>query len=720
MEDFPKIPGYKIVSELGSGAVAIVYLGIQEKLERKVAIKVMEETTLQKNKEISKRFVREAKTAANLSHSNIIQIFDAGKEDRYSYIVMEYLEESLRDRQMRSPRYKIVPDTALDIVGDMMGALDYAHLRGIYHRDIKPDNIMFRQDGTPVLLDFGIARIFDPSEDLTKSKMSMGTTYYMSPEQCRAQKDLDGRSDVYSLGVVLFEMLTGEKPYKGETPGLITSQHLDKPVPALPEELSIYQPLIDKMMAKNREKRISSRPELMQLIGEISKSPIGPPWESLESSPLPDTNPPSFQNIEFTTSTSQPTPKYSILRQSIITIKSILNKSPDFIKEKLVVFIDYPLRKKIVLGVLPLAVVFFLFFILFFNQGKGLKEKQAAALTGKKQNTVVQEGLLNGDPDKGKQHRESMKLANQHFDNALEILKKLENTSNTREVKELEIKIKQSKDTKFNELYSNARLYFENKDYLKAKENILLAKQIKKTPALLSLEKDINNQLEEIEKNLKQVEKDDQTYVTATSKNTVADYRKYLVEFPQGRHVREITQKLKKLNESTQKQSKVKLRAEYKTLDKNNVESMIKQHDFFDNIMNELGDFESYYEKLKMGVSPVVIDHKTDLMWYDGESAEMVTFKNAEKWLKNLNKNDYGGYSDWRFPTLEEATSLLRNKKNENGMHIDPIFSGNSPIIWTNDRFRSNNLWVILFNAGIVEISHQDKTSQVRPVRSLE
>jgi hypothetical protein len=302
----------------------------------------------------------------------------------------------------------------------------------------------------------------------------------------------------------------------------------------------------------------------------------------------------------------------------------------------------------------------------------------------------------------------------------LEILKKIENTNNTREVKKLESKIKEYKDTKFNEFLTNAGIYFENKDYLKAKENILLAKKIKKTPGLLELEKDIDSHLQEIRENLKQIEKDDQTYVTATSKNTVADYRKYLVEFPQGRHVREITQKLKELNESTQKQSKVKLRAEYKTLDKNNVESMIKQHDFFDNIMNEFGNFKSNYEKLKIGDSPVVIDHKTDLMWYDGEFPGKVTFNDAEKWLKNLNKNNYGAYSDWRFPTLEEAVSLLRSKENEKDMHIDPIFSGNSTIIWTGDRFSSNNLWIILFKAGIVELSHQDKQSQVQPVRSLE
>jgi len=719
MEDFPEISGYKIVSELGSGAVAIVYLGIQEKLERKVAIKVMEETTLQKNRQVAKRFVREAKTAASLSHSNIIQIFDAGKEDRYYYIVMEYLEESLRERQMRSPRYKIVPDMALDIVADIMRALDYAHLKGIYHRDIKPDNIMFRQDGTPVLLDFGIARIFNSSEDLTKSKMSMGTTYYMSPEQCRAQKDLDGRSDVYSLGVVLYEMLTGERPYKGETPGLITSQHLDKPIPTLPEELSIYQPLIDKMMAKNREKRISSRPELMQLIAEIPKSRLVPsPPESWDSPSPPETTPPSFQDMEFTTSTSQPVLEYSIFKQPIKKIKSILSKFLVFIKEKLVVFLDYPLRKKIARGILLLVVVFFLIFILYFNQGKGQEEKEIPTLT-EKTLPIVHEDARNGEQGKGEQYRESLKQANQHFDKALEILKKLENTNNTQEVKELEKKIQESKDAKFNEFFANAGIYFENKDYIKAKENILLAKQIKTTPELLSLENDIDNQLQEIEVNLQQLEKDDQTYAAAISNNTVADYRNYLVEFPQGRHVAEITQKLKELNENTQKQSKVKLRAEYKTLDKNNVETMIKQYDFFDNLMNDLGNFESSYEKLDMGVSPVVIDHKTDLMWYDGESTGEMTFNGAEKWLRNLNKNSYGGYSDWRFPTLEEAASLLRSKKNEKGLHFDPIFSGHLSIIWTNDRFRSNNLWIILFNAGIVETSDEDKTSQVLPVRSL-
>lgn len=689
MEDFPEISGYKIVTELGSGAVAVVYLGIQEKLERKVAIKVMEETTLQKNKQIAKRFEREAKTAASLSHSNIIQIYDAGKEDRYYYIVMEYLEESLRDRQMRAPRYKIIPDMAVDIVGDIMRALDYAHLKGIYHRDIKPDNIMFRQDGTPVLLDFGIARIFNPSEDLTKSKMSMGTTYYMSPEQCRAQKDLDGRSDVYSLGVVLFEMLTGEKPYKGETPGFITSQHLDKPVPLLPEELSIYQPLIDKMMAKNRENRISSRPELMQLIGEIPKSDWGPPSEALESPPPLEAKPPSYQDIDFTTSTFHTTPKQS-------SFKRTLHKSLDFMKRKLV------------LGTLTLAVVFFLIYILFFNQGKGLKEKETAALSGKEQISA-----------KEKHDLESIKQANQHIVQAQEILKKLENTTNTEEIKELEKRFKEYQDAKFNEFYYNATLYFENKDYKKAKENISLAKQIKETPELLSLEKDIDNQLEEIEKNLKQIEKDDQTYVMATSKNTIADYRRYLVEFPRGRHVQEITQKLKELNKSIHKQPKVRLRAEYKTLDKSNVESMIKQHDFFDNIMNEPGYFESDYERLNIGNSGVVIDHRTGLMWYDGQSTGEMTFNDAEKWLKNLNKNDYAGYSDWRFPTLEEAASLLKSKENRKGMHIDPIFSGNSTKIWTNDRFRTNNLWIILFNAGIVEISYEDKQSQVLAVRSL-
>lgn len=275
MNKFPEIPGYTLISELSSGGIAKVYLAIQENLNRKVAIKILKPFFL-KDADTAERFKREAKTAAVLTHSNIVQIYDTGEIDEYHYIVMEYMEESLRERLKREHQSKMDPKIALPIVKELIKALDYAHFRGVYHRDLKPENIMFRHDSTPVLVDFGIARLYDATTRLTESEVIIGTVYYMSPEQCNAETNIDGRSDTYSLGVVLFEMLTGKLPYKKKE-GLISiiQQHIEAPVPRLPEDLSRYQPLIDKMMAKNKQNRISSAPEFAALLDEIENKSGG-------------------------------------------------------------------------------------------------------------------------------------------------------------------------------------------------------------------------------------------------------------------------------------------------------------------------------------------------------------------------------------------------------------------------------------------------------------
>lgn len=172
----------------------------------------------------------------------------------------------------RDPQAKVHPEIALDIIDEIFKALDYAHFRGVYHRDIKPDNIMFRHDSTPVLMDFGIARVFDSADSYTKHHMLLGTVDYMSPEQCSNPRDTDSRSDVYSLGVVLYEMLTGKTPYKGDSQIAIAIQHIEQPVPVLPPPLERYQPLINKMMAKDREDRISSGPEYNEILYNILTS----------------------------------------------------------------------------------------------------------------------------------------------------------------------------------------------------------------------------------------------------------------------------------------------------------------------------------------------------------------------------------------------------------------------------------------------------------------
>ena len=262
MSKMPQIPGYQLIKKLGQGGMADVYLGVQEKLQRHVAIKVMV-PALFRDDQFSKRFVKEAQTAAQLSHPNIITIHDVGEAEHSHYIVMEYLEETLSDRL--TLKKCLPPREALEIVKMIAGALDYAHKKGFIHRDIKPDNIMFRGDGTVVLVDFGIARAMDSGTHLTRTGMSIGTPHYMSPEQCKGEK-IDGRSDIYSLGVQLYELLTGKVPYEAENTAGIIIKQIQDPVPTLPPHLSQYQFLIDKMMAKNRELRIQSGAELIKYI----------------------------------------------------------------------------------------------------------------------------------------------------------------------------------------------------------------------------------------------------------------------------------------------------------------------------------------------------------------------------------------------------------------------------------------------------------------------
>jgi serine/threonine protein kinase len=263
----PQIPGYEIKKRLGKGGMAEVYLAFQENLDREVAIKILDPIFL-KDEKLIKRFIYEAKTAAKLIHNNIVTIHDVGRSGGHHYIVMELLNESLRDRLKR--RGKLSAAKALVIIKTIANALFYAHNKNIIHRDIKPDNIMFRSDDTPVLVDFGIARALDLSTHLTMTGVRIGTPYYMSTEQCKGE-ELDGRSDIYSLGIVLFELLTGDVPYKSETPTGLIYQHLQAPLPELTGKLKKYQPLIDKMMEKEKEKRIKNGQELIKIIESLQR-----------------------------------------------------------------------------------------------------------------------------------------------------------------------------------------------------------------------------------------------------------------------------------------------------------------------------------------------------------------------------------------------------------------------------------------------------------------
>ena len=263
----PTLPGYRILGQLGTGGMATVYLANQESFDREVAIKVMA-PVLAADANYGERFMREARIAARFSHPNIIAVYDVGAHDDYYYIAMEYHPGGdLKGRLKKNMTTK----QAMSILRQIAAALDYAHKKGFIHRDVKPDNIMFRDDGSAVLTDFGIARPASGDAQMTQLGMVVGTPKYMSPEQARGQ-DLDSRSDIYSLGIVFYEMLIGKAPFDGKDSIAIGIKHVKEPVPPLPPHLAALQPLMDRMLAKNAEGRYSSGREL---ITDLDKLRLG-------------------------------------------------------------------------------------------------------------------------------------------------------------------------------------------------------------------------------------------------------------------------------------------------------------------------------------------------------------------------------------------------------------------------------------------------------------
>jgi serine/threonine protein kinase len=252
---------YELEKELGRGGMAIVYKARDKSLEREVAIKVLP-FSLSFDAEFVERFQREARTAAKLEHPNIIPIYRVGKSGRVIYFVMKFLRGKPLSSVIEARGALPVPEIKRVLI-EAARALGYAHKHGIVHRDIKPDNIMFDELGQAIVTDFGIAKAQSGAR-LTGTGMSIGTPHYMSPEQARAQT-LDGRSDVYSLGVVGYQCLTGHVPFDGEDSFSIGYKHImeELPTPPLetPEQRELFG-VVQRMMAKKAEERFQTAEEV--------------------------------------------------------------------------------------------------------------------------------------------------------------------------------------------------------------------------------------------------------------------------------------------------------------------------------------------------------------------------------------------------------------------------------------------------------------------------
>lgn len=304
------IPGYRILRTIGKGAMATAYLAETAGERRTVVLKVLHQApwladdepaaTLATSAVASPgRMAREARIIASLDHPNIVRLYQSGETDGLGFIVMEYLKGG--DLETRIARGMEVRD-ALGVTAAIAGALAHAHRNGILHRDVKPQNILFRGDGTPVLSDFGVAKRLDDELKLTLEGTAIGSPLYMSPEQAGGG-EVDGRTDIYALGVVLFEMLTGRPPFTGGSAVAVILKHLHGDIPRLPEPLAGLQPLVDGMLAKAPDARIPSADQVAQLARGFAERITAtglfapPPGERAEAAPAEDIPPKLFAHL---------------------------------------------------------------------------------------------------------------------------------------------------------------------------------------------------------------------------------------------------------------------------------------------------------------------------------------------------------------------------------------------------------------------------------------
>ncbi len=253
-----RIPGIKVLHLIGEGGTSRVYLASRERDDEPLVVKILRSEVTADSRALA-RFMEEYSLVERIQSRHVARIYDHGSADEHAYLVMEFFEGG--DLNKRLGGKALPPPECLRLFRELMLALGDIHEKGILHRDLKPQNLMFRDDGSLAIVDFGIAKHID-AVDMTGHGEILGTPRYMSPEQVQG-KVLDLRTDIYSAGVLLFQMLTGRHVFEGNSAVEVALQHLNTPPPALPEELERYQRLLDKLLEKDRDARFRNADEVL-------------------------------------------------------------------------------------------------------------------------------------------------------------------------------------------------------------------------------------------------------------------------------------------------------------------------------------------------------------------------------------------------------------------------------------------------------------------------
>lgn len=328
---------YRLIEQLGQGGMATVFKGYHARLERYVAIKALH-PAFTEDKNFLARFNREAKVVANLDHPNIVPIYDFSEQEGRPYFVMKFIEG--RTLKARLTDNEMSLEETLGIVEVAGAALAYAHSQGVLHRDIKPSNVLLADDGQIYLADFGLARIAAAGESSLTADRMVGTPQYMSPEQAVAKSDLDSRSDIYSFGVMLYEMVVGRVPFNADTPFAIIHDHIYTPLPipntVNPDVSEAVQCVLLKSLAKDPEDRFESMPDLMAAFRSAILDDAAPVLDAPTQVSMPDAAVPVAEEVlpEFSDASSPVTEVIEGTVESQGSGKPQKSKEPSRVKKR--------------------------------------------------------------------------------------------------------------------------------------------------------------------------------------------------------------------------------------------------------------------------------------------------------------------------------------------------------------------------------------------------
>jgi serine/threonine-protein kinase len=295
---------YRVLSHLADGGMATVYVAMDERLDRKVALKVMR-ADLANDESFVQRFRREARSAAQLSHPNVVAVYDQGEDDGQVFLAME-LVNGLTLRQVMHSEGPLTPRAALDIIDPVLQALGAAHTAGLIHRDVKPENVILREDGTIKVADFGLARAIASTTSTAQTGLLLGTVAYLSPEQVE-RGIADARSDVYAAGLVLFEMLTGSKAYLGDSPIHVAYQHVHSEVPLPSSRVHTVPAGLDRLIARASARDPDMRPsDANELLAEMRRTRQALSSAELDQSPAAPFDIPPDRTVTMSRTTVVP------------------------------------------------------------------------------------------------------------------------------------------------------------------------------------------------------------------------------------------------------------------------------------------------------------------------------------------------------------------------------------------------------------------------------